>query len=151
VGYSVVLDEAMSVDPNYNGMDATDVAVTNTDDDAAGISVTPDAGLVTTEAGGSTSFTVVLESEPLADVVVPVASSDPTEGEVSTTSLTFTSTDWNVPQTVTVTGVNDPVDDGDIAYGVTLGAPTSADLVYAAIDPADVAVTNTDDDAAASA
>jgi hypothetical protein len=65
--------------------------------------VTPVAGLGTTEAGGTASFSVVLKSEPTADVVIPVASSDPDEGGVSVASLTFTATDWNVPQTVTVT------------------------------------------------
>jgi hypothetical protein len=59
-------------------------------------------------------------------VVIPVASSDTTEGTVSASSLTFTAADWNVPQTVTVTGVDDLVDDGDIAYNVVLGAPTTA-------------------------
>jgi hypothetical protein len=73
--------------------------VTNADDDAAGITVTPVAGLGTTEAGGTASFTVVLTSEPTADVVIPVASSDTTEGTVSAAKLTFTAADWNVPQT----------------------------------------------------
>jgi len=39
---------------------------------------------------------------------------------------------------VTVTGVDDLVDDGDIAYGVVVGAAASSDPIYAAIDPADV-------------
>jgi hypothetical protein len=120
----------------------------NADDDAAGFTVTPVASLGTTEAGGSASFTVALTSQPTADVVIPVASSDTTEGTVSAASLTFTAADWNVPQTVTVTGVDDLVDDGDIAYGVVVGAAASSDPIYAAIDPADVAVTNADDDAA---
>jgi hypothetical protein len=124
------------------------VSVTNADNDGAGITVTPVAGLGTTEAGGTTSFTVVLNSQPTGDVVVPVASSDTTEGTVSAASLTFTAADWNVPQTVTVTGVDDLVDDGDIAYSITLGAPTTADPIYAAIDPADVSATNADNDGA---
>ena len=45
----------------YNGIDADDVAVTNTDNDAAGIIVTPTSGLTTTEAGGTATFTIVLE------------------------------------------------------------------------------------------
>ena len=40
----------MSTDPNYTGVNAADVAVTNTDNDSAGITVTPTAGLTTTEA-----------------------------------------------------------------------------------------------------
>jgi hypothetical protein len=148
VGYNIVLGAAVSTDPKYAAMDAADVGVTNTDDDAAGIAVTPVAGLVTTEAGGTASFSVVLRSQPTADVVIPVASSDVTEGGVPAASLTFTPANWGVPQTVTVTGVDDAVQDGDIAYVVTLGAATSADAVYAGFDPADVAVTSTDDDAA---
>src|SRR5439155_1254351 len=125
-----------------------DVAVTNADDDAAAIGVTPVAGLVTTEAGGSASFTVVLRSQPTANVVIPVASSNLAEGTVSTPSLTFTAADWNVAQTVTVTGVDDLLQDGDVAYGIALGVAASADPNYAGADPADVALTNTDNDAA---
>jgi hypothetical protein len=33
-------------------------------------------------------------------------------------------------------------------YTITLGAPITTDAIYAAIDPADVAVTNTDNDVA---
>jgi hypothetical protein len=61
--------------------------------------VTPIAGLGTTEAGGTASFSVVLTSQPTADVVIPVASSDAGEGAASVASLTFTAADWNVPQT----------------------------------------------------
>jgi hypothetical protein len=48
-------------------------------------------------------------------------SSDTTEGTVSPASLTFTSADWNVAQTVTVTGVDDYEVDGDIDYTVAVG------------------------------
>ena len=58
VTYTIVTAAAMSTDANYNGVDAADVAVTNTDNDAAGITVTPTPGLTTTEAGGTATFTV---------------------------------------------------------------------------------------------
>src|SRR4030095_12012285 len=90
----------------------------------------------------------VLNSQPTADVVIPVASSDPTEGVASTASLTFTVARWNVPQTVTVTGADGRVDDGDVAYSILLGAAASADANYAGMNAADVALLNTDDDAA---
>ena len=73
----------------------------------AGITVTPTSGLTTTEAGGTATFTVVLTSRPVADVTIGLSSSDTTEGTVSPSSLTFTSANWNIPQTVTVTGVDD--------------------------------------------
>ena len=106
-----------------------DVAVTNTDNDAAGITVTPTSGLVTTEAGGTATFTVVLTTQPTADVTIGLSSSDTTEGTVVPASLTFTTANWNVAQTVTVTGVDDALDDGDVAYTiVTTGDQRRRDL-----------------------
>ena len=102
----------MSTDPNYSGVNAADVAVTNTDNDSAGITVTPTAGLTTTEAGGTATFTVVLNTQPTADVTIALSSSDTTEGTVGPASLTFTTANWNAAQTVTVTGVDDAVVDG---------------------------------------
>jgi hypothetical protein len=148
IAYNAILGVPTTADPIYAAIDPADVALTNADNDGAGITVTPVAGLGTTEAGGTASFTVVLNSQPTANVIIPVASSDPSEGVASASSLTFTAVNWNIAQTVTATGVDDLVDDGDIAYRITLGAPTTADPIYAAIDPADVAVTNADNDAA---
>lgn len=62
-------------------------------------------------------------------------------------SLTFTPANWNIPQTVTVTGIDDPTIDGDVAYTIVLSPATSADLGYQGLDPADVPVTNVDNDA----
>ena len=48
----------------YQGIDVADVTVSNTDNDAAGVTVTPTTGLTTTEAGGTATFTVVLNTQP---------------------------------------------------------------------------------------
>ena len=146
IGYTVIL--ATAAGGGYDGIDPADVAVTNTDNDTAGITVTPTTGLVTTEAGTTATFTVVLNSEPTADVTIGVSSSDTGEGTVAPASLTFTAGDWNTAQTVTVTGVNDSVADGDIGYTVQTAAAVSTDPNYNGIDPTDVAVTNTDNDTA---
>src|SRR2546425_400631 len=100
------------------------------------------------EAGGTATFSVVLNSQPTADVVIPVVPSNATEGTVSASTLTFTAANWSAPQTVTVTGVDDQVQDGAIAYSVALGAAVSSDPIYAGMDPADVALSNTDNDVA---
>ena len=50
IAYTIVTAAATSTDATYNDVEAADVAVTNTDNDAAGITVTPTAGLTTTEA-----------------------------------------------------------------------------------------------------
>jgi hypothetical protein len=139
VAYSIALGAAVSNDPRYAGKDPVDVSVTNTDDDIAGFTVTPTAGLVTTEAGGSATFTVVLTSQPTADVVIPVTSSALTEGVVPMSDLTFTSTNWNLPQTVAVTGVDDAVQDGDQAYLISLMPAVTVDPLYSGMDAPDVA------------
>ena len=113
----------------------------------AGITVSPISG-PTTEAGGTATFTVVLASQPTADVTLAVSSSDLTEGTVSTGSLTFTAANWNAPQTVTVTGVDDAVADGNQAYSIVTAPAVSADGNYSGLNPADVAVTNQDNDTA---
>jgi hypothetical protein len=99
---------------------------------------------VTTEAGGTAQFTVVLTSAPLSAVTISLHSSDETEGTVEPSRLTFLPYNWNVPQTVTVTGVKDQVADGNVPYQVVLESSRSFDSVYEGIDPADVSVTNLD-------
>ncbi|MGV2337579.1 MAG UNVERIFIED_CONTAM: hypothetical protein LVR18_27035 [Planctomycetaceae bacterium] len=130
----------------YNGLNPADVSLTNTDDDTAGITVSAPSGTVTTEAGGAITFTIKLNSEPLANVTIAISSSDTTEGSISPASLTFTAANWNSPQTVTVTGVDDTIYDGTIAYTAVIGAASSTDGLYNGVNPADIALTNTDND-----
>ena len=116
--------------------------------EAARIVVAPRSGLSTTEAGGTAQFDVVLETQPTDDVTIGISSSDTSEGTVSTSSLTFTTGNWDTPQTVTVTGQDDALFDGDQAYTILTAAATSSDPNYNGLDPSDVAVTNVDDDTA---
>ena len=56
------------------------------------------------------------------------SSNNPAEGTVSSSSLTFTSVELEqVAQTVTVTGVDDFVVDGNVGYSIVTAAATSAD------------------------
>ncbi len=146
---------SLSRNVRYGTSDGREVTVTGTIlNDDAGITVTLPQGqtsLTTTEAGGEATFTVVLDSAPTADVTISVSSDDTGEGTVAPATLTFTSQNWNTAQTVTVTGVDDAVDDGDQDYSIVLAAAQSTDTNYSGIDPDDVSVTNTDDDAAPTA
>src|SRR5437667_246511 len=56
IAYTIVTAPATSTDPVYNNLNASDVSVTNTDNDVAGITVTPVSGLTTTEAGGTATL-----------------------------------------------------------------------------------------------
>ena len=126
--------------------DTQAIALTVTDVIEAGIIVVPLTGLVTTEAGGTAQFTMALNGAPSADVTISVTSSNPTEATVSSNGLTFTSANWNIAQTVTLTGIDDLLVDGSQAYLVNLGAAVSADLNYNGLSAGPVAASNTDND-----
>jgi hypothetical protein len=113
---------------------------------SSGISIGQTGPLVTTEAGGSSTFSIVLDDRPTADVTIPLGSSNTREGAVALGSLTFTPANWNTPRTVTVTGVDDQIADGNVAYTVRIGPVTSADPGYNGLDPEDLSMTNADDE-----
>ena len=105
--------------------------------------------LTTTEAAGAgrtATFTVVLDTQPTANVTIDLSSDNTNEGTVSTGSLTFTPTDWDVEQTVTVTGVDDFGDDGDVPYSIVIDPAVSEDENYNDLNPDDVSVTTIDND-----
>ena len=117
----------------------------------SGITVTPGVTpLVTSEAGTTSDFTVVLNSVPAGDVIIPVSSSNQAEGTVSVTSLVFTSANWNIAQTVTVTGVDDTITDGTIVYQIILGVTASTDANFNNIDPVDLSAVNVDNESSGS-
>ena len=151
--YDITLGSPTSTDTGYSGLSAQTVSVTTTDDDTAALVVSVVSGQAT-EAGGTATFTVKLGSEPTADVTIAVSSGDVGEGTVSPATLTFETDDtnsriWSTAQTVTVTGIDDGVDDGDQSYDITLGSPTSTDTGYSGLSAQTVSVTTTDDDTAA--
>lgn len=144
--YTIGLSPATSTDNRYNGLDPQDVTATTTDNETPGILVTPSSGLQTTEAGGTATFTIQLTSPPTSPVTIALSSSNTKEGTVSPSQVTFNSSNFSTPQTVTVKGVDDAVDDGDIAYSIVTAPATSADTDYNNLDGTDVSVTNIDDE-----
>ncbi|SDX36077.1 Calx-beta domain-containing protein, partial [Lutibacter oricola] len=155
VSYNIVTNAASSGDSNYNGENPSDVAVVNNDNDTAGFIVTPITS-ITTEDGGQAIFTIELTSQPATDsenyevvVDVIVDEEDTTEGTVDL-ELTFDHTNWNVPQTVTVTGLDDAIVDGTISYSIEnkVNTTKTTDSNYDVLNPDDVTLTNTDNDAA---
>ena len=114
-------------------------------DDELGLSESAVSGQAT-EAGGQATFTVRLNTQPMAAVAVAVTSQDTGEGTVSPPTMTFSAGTWNTAQTVTVTGVDDNVDDGPVTWQVRLATSSSGDSAYNALNDVDVDVTTTDDD-----
>lgn len=109
------------------------------------IVVTAKSSLKTSEAGTAVKFSVRLGSAPTANVTVPLSSTNNREGTVAPASLMFTPQNWSVDQSVTMTGENDCVPDGNIAYQVLSGKAVSSDPNYIGLIGASVSVINTDD------
>ncbi|MEO2029541.1 MAG: Calx-beta domain-containing protein [Fuerstiella sp.] len=99
------------------------------------------------ESGTTDSFTVVLEAEPLTNVVINIGSNDTGEATVAPATLTFTPTNWNSVQVVTVSGVDDADDDGDQSTVLTVSVYTAAsDNAFDSLASQTVTVTTTDDE-----
>ena len=113
---------------------------------AAGITVSTAALTVTEQDSTGDGYTVVLDTEPTADVVVTVAGHVGTDVTANPTTLTFTMSNWETAQTVTVTA-DDDADTTDDSVALTHSA-ASADSGYSGITIAGVAVTVNDNDTA---
>ena len=89
VSFSVLIGPATSTDETYDKLDPPDVAATNSDNETAGISITPTTGLTVDESGASNTFSVVLNTAPTADVTIAIRSGNEKEAVVDEESLVF--------------------------------------------------------------
>jgi hypothetical protein len=145
-----------STDSDYNDRNPPDVLLNTVDNDRAEVHVdqpAPDSK-ETGEAPGSPSvtFQVQLRSAPQASVTIPLSSSAAGEGEIVSPAageLIFDASNWDEPQIVTVSGVQDDgTVDGNPMYDIVLGPAESDDSDYDGYDPDDViGLVNIDDDA----
>ena len=109
------------------------------------VSVTPVA--VTVEEGGTGSYAVVLTAAPTAGTVTVTPTSGDENVATVSAALTFDTTDWNVPQTVTVTGLDDAVDNpGDSRKVAVTHAVTGTGTGYEGAVAATVSVAVSDDE-----
>ena len=83
-------------------------------------------GTSVSESGTTDSFEAVLIAQPISDVVLTVTSGNETDVTVNPSTLTFTAFNWNSPQTVTVTAVEDSVRDGNQSVPVTISVDADA-------------------------
>lgn len=143
----LVFGSVVSIDTQYNGLAIPSVPITVLDDETYSIVVSP-LTLQTTEAAGTShtaTFYVALSTQPLFNVVVPtITSMNVAEGTVDKSTLTFTPANWNTPQAVTVTAVDDAIEDGNKTYNIVLAASDSTDPGYLGLSLGPVSVTNLD-------
>ena len=119
------------------------------DDDARSVVVTP-TSLTVAESDDATThgrreneatYTVVLTSEPTGQVTVSTQSSDEDVATVAPSLLRFTAENWNRPQTVTVSGVDDArTNPGDKRETQIMHAVSGGDYAGLTADPVSVQV-----------
>jgi hypothetical protein len=140
-----VTQAATSSDPTYDGIAVATIGFAVTDDDEAGIEFDSGAATAVSEPATSGSFRVRLASEPTAPVALLLSGTQVT----ATPTLTFTPADWNTFQTVTVTALDDLVQEASPHAGSVSLDATSTDTDYENLAIATHAVSITDDDVAA--
>jgi hypothetical protein len=143
--FLIVTGAATSSDAAYNGLNPPDVTVTNIDNETPQVYVKAKPFLTTTENGAKATYQMRLTVAPAANVVCPITSNDPTEGIANPAGVTFTPGSFGF-QTVTITGIDDSIPDGDQLYDVIDGACSSTDPTYSGADPSDVHAVNLDND-----
>ena len=127
-----------------DGSPSTEVTGTPEAPATAGVTVSETALTVTEEDATGDTYTVVLDSEPTANVVVTVGGHSGTDVTPNPATLTFTSTNWETARTVTVKAGND-ADTANDTVSLTHSA-TSTDSDYSGISIAGVTVTVNDND-----
>jgi hypothetical protein len=81
----------------------------------------------TLKNGGTDSISVSLSQATDYEVIVPVSVSKPTNVSISTSSLTFSAENWNVTQTIVMTGLDDTNYGVSENYIITLGPVETED------------------------
>ena len=127
--------------------DTCQVTVTITDDDTAGVTVSKSALTVTEQDTTGDSYTVVLDSQPTADVTISIGGQTGTGVTAAPSPMTFTPMNWGTAQTVTVTA-DDDADTVNDTVSLTHSVTASTDTDYSGITIAGVTVTVEDNDTA---
>ena len=120
----------------------SELVITFVDDDDAGVTVTPTT--LTVAEGADGEYMVVLDSQPTRNVTVTVDGASGTDLTLDSSTLTFTTGNWNVAKTVTVSAGQD--DDADAETITLTHTVASSDALYEGISAEDVVVTVTDPD-----
>ena len=139
-----------STDPGFNGTPMPSLTVNITDNEVAnaGTLVIAETEGVTAvgEGAASDTYSVALSRAPTGNVVVtPRANA---QVVANPASLTFTTANWNTPQTVTVTAVDDASGGEALHYGVIGHTLSSGDANYNTVPGPDVTVYVGDNDSA---
>ena len=95
-----------------------------------------------TEAGATAAFTLVLNAIPTGPATITLGSSP--QCTFSPTVLNFTSANWNVAQTVTVTAINDAIVEGTHFCAPSSITPSGGGVVSSSAPPPSITITDND-------
>ena len=130
----------------FDGVSIPDVVANITDNDTAVVTITELGGSTNVTEGGPTdTYDVVLDTEPTGTVTVTIAPD--AQVSVNTTTLTFTTSNYGTPQTVTVTAVDDATIEGSHTGTITHSASSGG---YDGVSISNVVANVTDNDSAGS-
>ena len=128
----------------YNALPVTEIPIVIEDNDSPGIAIDEDDGVEVSEDGTTDTFSIVLQSAPTADVTVTL---DPDGAcEYSPLFATFDATNWDTPQSITVSAIDDDLVIGNFGTCSTLFVVTSDDPFYDGMFVDDVTATIIDND-----
>ena len=133
-----------SADSRFNDIKNT-VQVKIKDNDEIGIVY--DDSSITLNESQSVVRTFKLKSQPLADVILNISSEHDDKLTISSKQLIFTSSNWNINQSVTFTAIDDNIASGDLSFNIKI-KPSSTDALYNNIPENVIPITIKDDDLA---
>ena len=141
---ATIAHTVISSDTLYSGATAGSVSVTITDDETAAVTISEST--LGIEEGATVTYTVVLDTAPTGDVTVTIGGATDNDLALDKTSLTFTTTDWDTPQTVTVTAEQDDDAVDEPVVNLTHNVSSTVDNAYDGTIVDSVSVTVIDDD-----
>lgn len=141
--FSITINSS-SGDSRFNNIENT-VQVKIKDNDDVGIVY--DDSSITLNEGQSVIRTFKLKSQPLADVVLNISSEHNDKLTISSKPLIFTSSNWNINQSVIFTAIDDNIASGDLSFNIKIKS-SSTDVLYNNIPENVIPITIKDDDLA---
>lgn len=141
LNFSITINSS-SYDSRFNNIENT-VQVKIKDNDEVGI-IYDESSIILNE-GQSVVRTFKLKSQPLADVILNISSDHNDTLTISSKQLIFTSSNWNINQSVTFATIDDNIASGDLSFNIKI-KPSSTDVLYNNIPENVIPITIKDND-----
>ena len=137
-------DEAVSIagTSQVAGFAVTGTTLSINDNDERGVTVSP--SVLTLTEGATATYTVVLDTEPTQTVTVTPSVSGSPDVTFTPPSLTFTPSDWDTAQTMTVSAT----EDDDASHDSSIVIHTAQGAEYASLADGELPVTISDNEVA---